>query len=408
CICQLILNILLLPSLSTHLPSVPSFSIKTSFSLAESLRLSDGQSRCDGHVEISLNGMWGRVLDDDWNIKDAHVVCRQLQCGTAKRAYYLPRSERGIGPVAGVAEDVGVICSGESLCEKNRMLSRVNSSQPCAVSQQIRLVNGTKRCAGRVELYHDGIWGTICDDNWDLSDANVICRQLGCGYAIKALDSAHYGEGSGQIWLDDVNCTGSESNIWACPSRVWGHHNCQHKEDAGVLCSGMFKEYLRIGEALLEQLVLSASMAHHHKGCTEVLILHSDMYTQKCMLRDLRDELEGCYIKRLWLHVVQKEVINCQVPDCLPVDKVSTKVTDTSLKKCVYLYLSLKQLDNKCNEIARIKQNKAMPIKKDTSPIALILYHHPDLQLLGSSSCREDLESLPSNREVLLSASSHS
>lgn len=127
--------------------------------LTESLRLSDGQSRCDGRVEISLDGMWSRVLDDDWNIKDAHVVCRQLQCGIAKRAYYLPRSERGIGPVglrsvhcdgnetqlllcktshsqvlsAGVAEDVGVICSGELLCEKNRMLSRVVSSQPCAV-----------------------------------------------------------------------------------------------------------------------------------------------------------------------------------------------------------------------------------------------------------------------------------
>uniref|UniRef100_A0A8C6INV3 Uncharacterized protein n=1 Tax=Melopsittacus undulatus TaxID=13146 RepID=A0A8C6INV3_MELUD len=210
--------------------------------LAESLRLSGGESRCDGRVEILLHGIWSRVLDDDWDIKDAHVVCRQLECGTAQKAYYLPRSKRGIG-VVGFRS---VQCAGN---ETQLMLCKTSRSHtvPSGVaedmgflpagSRQIRLVNATKRCAGRVELYHDGTWGTICDDNWDLSDANVVCKQLGCGHAIKAFDSAHYGEGSGQIWLDDVNCTGAESDLWACPARALGQHNCQHKEDAGVLCS---------------------------------------------------------------------------------------------------------------------------------------------------------------------------
>ncbi|XP_075580935.1 LOW QUALITY PROTEIN: antigen WC1.1-like [Pelecanus crispus] len=215
------------------------------------LRLVGGGSRCDGRVEILQRGTWGRVLDDEWDVREASVVCRQLRCREAEKAYNPAKPQRGTGPVglrgvrcagheaelslcntslpesaaaAGIAEDVGVVCAG---------------------SRQVRLVKGPGRCAGRVEIYYQGSWGTVCDDGWDLSDAAIVCQQLGCGGAVEAVGSARFGEGSGQIWLDGVNCSGAEAALWDCPAGSWGQHDCAHKEDAGVVCSDFMA--LRLG-----------------------------------------------------------------------------------------------------------------------------------------------------------------
>ena len=66
-----------------------------------------------------------------------------------------------------------------------------------------------------------------------------MCRQLGCGEALSATGSAHFGAESGPFWLDDLNCTGKESHVWRCPSWGWGRHDWRHKQDAGVVCSGL-------------------------------------------------------------------------------------------------------------------------------------------------------------------------
>ena len=103
------------------------------------------------------------------------------------------------------------------------------------VSLLVRLVNGTNDRQGRVEIYYDGNWGTVCDDLWDSDEAQVVCRQLGYSGG-QALVDCEYGEGSGDILLDDLECTGSEESLAECSSNGWGSHNCGHFEDAGVAC----------------------------------------------------------------------------------------------------------------------------------------------------------------------------
>uniref|UniRef100_A0A4W2HX98 Antigen WC1.1-like n=1 Tax=Bos indicus x Bos taurus TaxID=30522 RepID=A0A4W2HX98_BOBOX len=235
--------------------------------------MTNGSSQCEGQVEVKISGQWRALCASHWSLANANVVCRQLGCGVAISTPGGPRLVEGGdqiltarfhcsgaesflwscpvtalgGPDCSHGNTASVICSGnqtqvlpqcnDSMAEPAGSAASVESAPYCSDSRQLRVVGGASPCAGRVEIFDQGSWGTICDDGWDLDDAHVVCRQLGCGEALNATGSAHFGAGSGPIWLDDLNCTGKESHVWRCPSRGWGRHDCRHKQDAGVICS---------------------------------------------------------------------------------------------------------------------------------------------------------------------------
>ncbi|XP_070337645.1 scavenger receptor cysteine-rich domain-containing protein DMBT1-like isoform X5 [Equus asinus] len=217
------------------------------------LQLVGSSSQCSGRVEVLHQGAWGTVCDDLWDLNEAEVVCRQLGCGRAVsalgKAYFGPGSgdifldnlqcsgvERYLGQCAhsgwsehncGHHEDAGVICS-----DADESLINSPGNWP-----ELRLVGSSDQCSGRVEVLHHGAWGTVCDDLWDLNEAEVVCRQLGCGRAVSALGKAYFGPGSGDIFLDNLQCSGVERYLGQCAHSGWSEHNCGHHEDAGVICS---------------------------------------------------------------------------------------------------------------------------------------------------------------------------
>ncbi|XP_041472113.1 deleted in malignant brain tumors 1 protein-like isoform X3 [Lytechinus variegatus] len=207
----------------------------------QQVRLVNGNHDAEGRVEINVNGEWGTICDDLWSLQDANVICRMLGFGEALSAPGSAQFGQGSGPIQ--LDDV--ICSGneETILDcSHRGIGQHNCghSEDAGVvctQQGVRLVNGNNANEGRVEVYHDGQWGTVCDDGWDLAAARVVCRMLGFPGASSAPIYAHFGQGSGDIFLDDIVCAGDETTIWACSHSSVGVHNCSHREDAGVVCT---------------------------------------------------------------------------------------------------------------------------------------------------------------------------
>eukprot|EP00057_Strongylocentrotus_purpuratus_P023515 XP_011677989.1 PREDICTED: deleted in malignant brain tumors 1 protein [Strongylocentrotus purpuratus] len=214
----------------------------------DDVRLVDGITVGEGRVEVLFDGEWGTVCDDGWDLTDANVVCESLGLGAAIDAFQTAFFGQGTGTI--VLDDVS--CSGDETsifdCGNAGLgIHNCGHSEDASVQCEngVRLVDGSDASEGRVEVYYNGAWGTVCDDSWDDTDAGVVCRSLGFDSGT-GVGSAEFGEGSGDILLDDVSCTGTETSLGDCDNAGFGVHNCFHFEDAGVRCSQAVSAELRL------------------------------------------------------------------------------------------------------------------------------------------------------------------
>ncbi|KAK5853043.1 hypothetical protein PBY51_006865 [Eleginops maclovinus] len=206
---------------------------------SDSIRLSNGTDQCSGRLEILVNGRWGKICKN-WGSEDAAVVCNELNCGSPQK--FQENFNFGDSNLRGFTSRCSGTVDSFSKCnlqEYTGMCEGVSLS--CGGDPPLRLVNGTDRCSGRVEVRHDGQWGTVCDDEWDIRDAQVVCRAMDCGTAKTAKSASFFGEGKGDIWLDDVSCIGNETSLVHCHHASLGENNCGHSEDAGVVCSATIR-----------------------------------------------------------------------------------------------------------------------------------------------------------------------
>jgi len=206
------------------------------------VRLNGGRDPREGRLEVYHRGVWKTACAPVFNHAAARVVCNMLGFG-----YVGERIRTSYGYVYGtkLLSMKSVRCSGteESIVEcgdsdwDNSTCYSIRSVS-CHTNGAVALFGGGSPREGRLEVYHNGTWGTVCDDGFTDAAARVVCYSIGFGYVGREMNISRYGVGTGQIWLDDIHCNGVERHIGQCSHRGWGVHNCGHSEDVAVSCFG--------------------------------------------------------------------------------------------------------------------------------------------------------------------------
>ncbi|XP_071261006.1 CD5 antigen-like [Salvelinus alpinus] len=200
-----------------------------------SVRLVNGTTSCSGTVEVFNRGEWFGLCPGWWGMKEAKVVCRELDCGN-----FVDVSR---GPLVEDGRRIYVSCSlygDESIGQCYKDEGRKNCDgeyyHHVTCSESVRLVDGAGLCSGRVEVKSNQSWASVCEPDFDRQDAEVVCRELGCG-APAALQGGLYGGGEGQTWDKDFQCKGNESLLLDCDTSDRKNNTCLPGNAVGLTCS---------------------------------------------------------------------------------------------------------------------------------------------------------------------------
>ncbi|XP_037092406.1 lysyl oxidase homolog 3B-like [Pollicipes pollicipes] len=114
------------------------------------------------------------------------------------------------------------------------------AATPPPLEGELRLSGGRGSYEGNIEIFHAGSWGHICDDEWDMPEAEIACRQLGFQSAQKPTHDGFFGRPAGDVtfWMDNMYCLGNERSLSECRFDGWAQHDCMPSELAGISCRG--------------------------------------------------------------------------------------------------------------------------------------------------------------------------
>lgn len=274
-----------------------------------SIRLRSGALVSEGRVEVKYHGFWGTICDDHWTMREANVVCRSLGYGTAAMATTNAYYGRGMGRI--LLDQVHCKGSEKSIrqCkhlgwQKSDCNNHEDAGVRCNVPQlhghQIRIQGGENPREGRVEVFHNGRWGTVCGDDWGIEEAMTVCRQLNLGYASKAVTHKNFSETGLKIIMSGVKCRVDETSLYYCQHDEWKNTTCSSDDKvAGVICV-----------SALPDLVLNIDVLRGYMEMTSIPMRYLQCaYEENCLSASAERQLRypDYYQRRLLRFSVQVE-----------------------------------------------------------------------------------------------------